>query len=270
MRGLLTKILIEVRWSVLLFGTGLCLIMALLTALLPKVLGDLDRIFEKLAFVKPLITALLGVDPGKQPTAQVMQAFLWVHPTVLTLIWAHEVMYCTRMPAGEIDRGTIDFLLGLPVSRWKVYISETIGWMVSGVVILLMGFAGHLAASSSLQPQMRPGFLITAWVMLNLLAVYAAVGSFSLLISAASDRRSRAMGIVFGVLLFSFLLNFLAQFWEPAKAVSFLSIMEYYRPAVIIQTGEFPLTDFVALAAVSIVCWVTGGVVFRRRSICTV
>lgn len=270
MRGLLNKIAYETRVPALLFGIGMCLIMALLTALLPKVLGDLDRLLERLAFVKPLITALLGVDPGKQPTAQVMQAFLWVHPTVLTLLWAHEVMYCTRVPAGEIDRGTIDFLLSLPVSRWKIYLSETIGWLCTGVLILSMGYAGHFAASAGLQPQMRPGALITAWVMLNLLAVYSVVGCFAFLVSACSDRRSRAMGVVFAVLLFSFLLNFLAQFWEPARAISFLSIMEYYRPALIIQSGTFPSTDVAVLAAISGFCWIVGGFVFRRRSICTV
>ncbi|MCA9059762.1 MAG: hypothetical protein KDA85_14745, partial [Planctomycetaceae bacterium] len=100
MKGLLLRIFWEVRWPVLLFAGGLSAIMALLTALLPKVLGDIHRVFERMAFVKPLITALLGVDPGERMTSTMSQAFLWVHPTVLTITWAHEVMYCTRTPAG--------------------------------------------------------------------------------------------------------------------------------------------------------------------------
>ena len=90
----------EVRWPVLWFSLGLCAIMGLLTALLPKILGNIHVMFGKMPMVKPLITALLGVDPGDQMSSQLSQAFLWVHPTVLTLIWAHEVMYCSRMPAG--------------------------------------------------------------------------------------------------------------------------------------------------------------------------
>ncbi|MCP4509979.1 MAG: hypothetical protein GY826_26680, partial [Fuerstiella sp.] len=133
MKGLLRKIFMEVRWPVLILSIGLALIMALLTELLPKVLGDIDKVFAKLPFVKPLITALLGMDPGEAFTAQMTQAFLWVHPTVLSLIWAHELMYSSRMPAGEIDRGSVDFLLGLPVTRWKLYLSETIGWILSGL-----------------------------------------------------------------------------------------------------------------------------------------
>jgi len=270
MRGILTKIFHEVRWPVLLFGTGLGLVMALLTALLPKVLGDIDKVFERLPFIKPLITALLGVDPGEQFTATMIQAFLWVHPTVLTLIWAHEVMYCSRLPGGEIVRGTVDFLLGLPVSRWTLYVCETIGWLVSGITILALGWTGLFLASDSLQPDMRPAASATLFVMLNLLAVYAAVGAFAFLVSSFSDHRTRAIGAVFGVLLMSFLLNFLAQFWDPAKSVSFLSVMEYYRPAIVIQSGEFPLSDVGILLAIAGICWSAGGLVFRGRSICTV
>ena len=83
MKGLLRKIYLEIHWPVLYFSLGLATIMWLLTALLPKVLGDVHRVFDKIPFVKPLITALLGMDPGDELSAEMMQAFLWVHPTVL-------------------------------------------------------------------------------------------------------------------------------------------------------------------------------------------
>ena len=270
MKGILRKIFHEVRWPVLFFSLGLAVIMGLLTALLPKVLGDIDKMFEKLPFVKPIITALLGMDPGEGFTAQMMQAFLWVHPTVLSIIWAHELMYCSRVPAAEIDRGSIDFLLGLPISRWRLYLGESIGWLVSGAIIIGVGIIGHFIASSTLQPQMRPGFFLIMCVVVNLFAVYMAVGAMAFLVSASSDRRGRAIGIMFAVLLLSSLLNFLAQFWEPAKSISFLSIMEYYRPALVIQSGSFPWRDVLILFSIAGSAWFAGGLIFRRRSICTV
>jgi beta-exotoxin I transport system permease protein len=297
--GLLRKIYIEARWPVVWFSTGLALIMALMTSLLPRVLGDIGRIFDRLPFVRPLITALLGVDPGEQLTAQMSQAFLWVHPTVLTLIWAHAVMYCTRLPAGEVDRGTVDFLLGLPVSRWKVFIAETIGWLVSGIVILAAGYGGHTIASRWLQPDMMPPVKISLSVLINLFCVYLVVGGFSFLISSLSDRRGRAVGVIFAVLLMSFLLNFVAQFWDPLNpesataampsingiqlsppdqsdspdaggiTLATFSLMDYYRPAVIIQSEEFPTQDLTVLLTLFGITWCTAGVIFHRRSICT-
>lgn len=324
MRGVWIKIYWETRWPVLLFGVGLAIVMGLLTALLPRVLGDIHLVFEKLPFVKPLVTALLGVDPGEQLSAAMSQAFLWVHPTVLSIIWAHEVMYCTRMPASEIDRATIDFLLGLPISRWQLFLSESLGWLVSGICILGCGFLGHWIVGQFTGAEMHPSWVSTAFVMINLLAVYIAVGALCLLISAISDRRNRAIGVVFAILLFSFLINFLAQFWDPLGGVSTqgnraatavrkmvkpdsagtkspqpnsdeplgrndqssspaksqratsswsiasVSLMHYYRPAMVIQSGKFPRKDVAILLGFGFVCWLSAGIHFSRRSICTV
>lgn len=234
MSGLLAKIFVELRWIWLGFCLALAIVMGLLTALLPKVLGDIHVLFDRLPFVRPLLTALLGVDPGLNLTSAMSQAFLWVHPTVLTIVWAHEVIYCTRTPAGEVDRGTIDFLLGLPISRIKLFLCEMIGWLVSGAIILACGYGGHLIASIYLEPDMRPPVRITAYVMLNFYAVYLAVGGFAFLVSACSDRRGRAMGVVFAVLLISFLVNFIAQFWDPLRPEGALSPLgQTDQPAVV-------------------------------------
>ncbi len=150
----------------------------------PKGSGDIHRVFERMPFVKPLITALLGIDPGDQLTAQMTQAFLWVHPTVLTLMWAHEVMYCTRCPAGEVDRGTIDFLMSLPVSRWRVFLAESLGWILSGLFIVACGLSGHLIASRFIRPEMQSTLPQVAFVFANLMCLYLAVGSFTFLVSS--------------------------------------------------------------------------------------
>ena len=165
--GLLMKIQREVRWGALWLSLGLFVVMGLLTTLLPKVLSNIDLMLSRMPMVKPLITALLGVDPGNRASLELSQAFLWVHPTVLALLWAHEVIYCTRMPAGEVDRGTADFLLCLPVSRWQVYLADTIGWLISGFCILSAGYLGHLLATYFIQPEMRLSMLGTLMVMVN-------------------------------------------------------------------------------------------------------
>ena len=93
MRGVLLKIFYEVRLQSILLSLALCVVMGLLTALLPKVLGEIGFVFDRLPFIKPMITAMLGVDVGNNLTQEMMQAFLWVHPTVLSVVWAHELMY---------------------------------------------------------------------------------------------------------------------------------------------------------------------------------
>jgi ABC-type transport system involved in multi-copper enzyme maturation permease subunit len=270
MTGLLRKIVLETRWPVLCFSAGLCAIMAMLTWVLPTMLGDIEKVFDAVPFIKPLIAALLGVDPDRQFSAEMTQAFLWVHPTVLSTIWGHEIMYCTRTPAAEIDRGTVDFLLGLPVSRWKLFLAETVGWLVSGFLIICTGILGHVLVAQQYSADMRPTMAVTAMILANLFSMYITVGAIAFLISSISDRRNKAMGGIFALLLFSFLVNFLARFWEPAQSWARISVLEYYRPATVIRDGVFPLTNVAILLSVGFVCWFMAGTILRRRSICTV
>jgi ABC-type transport system involved in multi-copper enzyme maturation permease subunit len=270
MRGILLKISREIWLGTLLFGIGLLIDKALLTFVLPKAFDGFAEIFEQMPFAKAMVSALLGTELGDQLTQRSMQTFLWVHPTVLSLFWAHEIVLCTRLPAGEIDRGTIDILLGWPVSRWAIYTAESIMWILTGIFLIFMGLTGYHLVVHTWPAELRPSSTEVTWIMLNLFCVYLAVGGIALLVSASSDRRGRAVGIVFGLVLSSFLLTFLSQFWIPAKKIAFLSVMEYYQPAEILNTGQPSGENMAILLGVAATSWILGGVVFSRRSICTV
>ena len=73
----------------------------------------------------------------------------------------------------------------------------------------------------------------------------------------------------FTLVLASFLLNFLAQFWVPAERLAFLSVMHYYQAATILRDGTIPWSDLAVLLAFGIVMWVIAGEISARRSICT-
>lgn len=270
MRGLFTKSFHEVWLPTLLFGLSLLAVMALLTYVLPQIQEGLGGVFEEIPFVRSMLAALLGTELGDEITARTLQAFLWVHPVVLALVWAHEISLCTRTPAGEIDRGTIDVLLSLPVSRRALYVCESIVWLVTGLLILLMGLLGHRIAAPTMPQEMRPELSRAILVTVNLYCVYVAVGGIALLVSALSNRRGRAMAIVFGIVLASFLLNFVAQFWELARQIAFLGVMKYYQPAQVLQSGDPPFQDLAVLLLVGVLAWLLGGEVVARRSICTV
>jgi hypothetical protein len=270
MRGLFCKTLHETWLPTLLFGCALFVVKALLTHILPQIQEGLVGVFDQMPVVRSMLTALLGTELGEQISARTMQAFLWVHPVVLALVWAHEIAFCTRMPAGEIERGTIDFLLSLPVSRRVVYACESIVWLLSGLVILAMGFLGHRIAAPAMPVEMRPELSRAMLVTVNLYGVYLAVGGIAFLVSALSDHRGPAMAVIFGIVLASFLLNFVAQFWDPAKPFAFLGVMNYYQPARILQGGDLPLRDLSVLLSVGGLAWLLGGEVVARRSICTI
>ncbi len=270
MRGIVLKSLRETWLATLLFSLALLVVKAALTFILPQVLDGIDEVFAHMPFVRQMISAMLGTELGDRIAAESMNAFLWVHPAVLSLVWAQVIVFCTRIPAGEIDRGTIDILFTLPVSRRQIYLGDSLVWAGAGAVLILAGFAGHLLTASAMPDDMRPSLLQGTRIMLNLFGVYLAVGGMTCLISSCCDRRGRAVGIAFALVLTSFMINFLSQYWDPAKQVAFLSVMTYYQPAIIVRDGVWPIGNISILIALGATAWGVGGEIVARRSIRTV
>jgi ABC-type transport system involved in multi-copper enzyme maturation permease subunit len=269
-RGLLAKSIRETRWLIVACALALLLITIVLTVILPRIQEGLNEFLLQMPFVRTMLSSMTGVDAADGLTLSMLFGIVLTHPVVLAVTWALAIAMGTRFPAGEIDRGTIDVLLGWPVSRRAVYIAETIVWLAAGAVAISAGLLGFVIASHLAGIESPPALSRFALAEANLLAVYIAVGGLAMMCSSLSDRRGRAMAAVFALVVASFLLNFLAQYWEPAKAIKFLGLLEYYRPAIILRDGAIPWRDFVVLLGSTIITWTAGLEITARRSMCTV
>jgi ABC-2 type transport system permease protein len=256
----------EIWPTTLVLGVILAGAEGVLAFILPKFGSQFGQLWLQMEFARGIMQAMLGTETV-EIGPQMFQSIAWVHPVPLALIWAHALLCCTRVPAGEVDRGTADILLGLPVSRWEVFFSETAVWLGAGSLILVATLAGNLLGGLALPSEQRPQFPRLLIILLNLYALYAAVGGLTWLISSLSDRRGKAITIVFVILLALFLLNYLAQFWQPLSKFVFLSPLHFHRPTSVLATGIWPVRDIAVLLAAGCVFWIAGGVVFARRDL---
>jgi beta-exotoxin I transport system permease protein len=269
-RGLIMRGFREVWPATLVLGLVLMGVESALAYVLPKFSAQLTQEWLQLDFARGIMQAMLGTEIAGRLGLPVFQAMAWVHPVPLALAWAHAIVSCTRVPAGEVDRGTADVLLGLPVSRWEVFLSETFVWLAAGVTLLAAALAGNVLGGLALPPDQRPELSRMLMVLLNFFSLYGAVGGLAWLVSSFSDRRGRAMTIVFLILLALFLLNYLAPFWRPIERFAFLSPLHYHRPVDVLTTGAWPWKDMATLTAAGGLLWLLGGLVFARRDLCTV
>ncbi len=268
-RGVMIKAFRELWATTLLLGLIVLAVETVLAYVLPTFQKEFSEQILQLRFVRAMVQAMIGADIAQGLGPQLFGSIAWVHPVVLATIWAHAIICCTRVPAAEVDRGTIDVLLSLPVSRWALFRSETLVWLASAVVLLCLAVVGNVIGSSRVASASRPDARHILIVVTNLFCLYLAVGAGGWFFSALSDRRGRAIGIVFALLLASFLLNYLAQLWEPAQRVAFLGILRYYRPLFILRDGAWPLRDLSVLVSVAIALWVAAGTVLARRDLAT-
>lgn len=266
--GLVQRSLRETFVATLMFAGLLALMSGLMAYALPQVQA---RFMSRGVppGLQQIRNVMLGVDASTTGVANVAFSIAWSHPVVLTLLFAHAILVCSRVPAGEIERGTIDVLLGLPVSRWTLWRSETFAWLLQGAAVLGAVYVGSFTGSRWIKPEYRPDWGNLALVLANLALVYAVVGTVAMAAASAFDRRGRAVLLVLMLSVGSLLINFLELLWEPAKTVAFLSILHYYRPAGMLMRGAWPWEDLAVLGGVALSAWVTAGVVLSRRAITT-
>jgi len=246
---------------------GLCVTEVLFVFALSTFFQDMIGTFLQVPFVRKLVAVLLGVDVNGDIGPMLLMSLAWVHPLVLSLAFAHALIVCTRVPAGEIDRSTIDLILSVPASRTELYCSETIVWLLTGLMVIACGFIGNVVASVAMQTSEMGTIGSRALVALNLYALYLAAGGIAWFASSICDRRGRAVAIAFGILIASLLIHILAAFNAKLKSIAFLSLFEYHRPIFILQGHATALHDMGILLLVGISFWLAGLLLFARRDI---
>ncbi len=262
--GLFYKSYRETRLMCLLFCAGLLCLEFLLAAVLPM-FGEQAANMMQMPFVRSIFSAMLGMDIGDSVVAEAMAAFAWVHPAILIVIWSQVTVFCARLPAGEIGSGTFDMILAMPISRWRIFTTQTVLGLLWGLLLMVSGLLGcKLGMVVFNETGLSNNTLIA--VVCNLFCLYLAVGGLAMLASCFFNRRGSALGLVFGVLVLMMVLNFLVQLWGPAKNLDFLSLLNYYQPMTIIG-ATWPLSNMLVLLGTGLICWLIGGAVFHNKDI---
>lgn len=270
--GLLHRAWREIAWTSIVFAMVVASISGLLAYALPRIQAR----FAQRQFVPPGLKqfrdALFGFDSTSAGVSEIAFAIALSHPIVLSLLSAHAIMVCTRVPAAEVERGTVDILFALPVSRWSIFISETAAWLCSAVIVVGAVFVGSYVGAQFIRPEYRPDWSKLAMVLANLALVYGVIGSAGLLAATITNRRVWAVLSVLILTVASLLINFLHTL-DPAleftKKVAFLSFLDYYRPIRTLMEGTWPLRDMAILGGAMASLWTVAGVWLSRRDITT-
>lgn len=269
-RGLLQKGLYEVWVVTALCAVGVLVFEAIFAYVTWLQQQEMAEYVQNVDFARRFLERVIGADPAAALDPNTFAAFAWVHPTVLSLLWAHVITVCTRVPAGEIDRGTADLLLALPITRRHIFLAETLVWLCAIGVVLFAMAAGNWIGNRFVPPDGRPELGQIAIVVANLGCLVSFIAGLAYIASASSDRRGRAVGVAVSLLVIWFLLNFLDQFWAPLQHLRPLNPLSYFRPLPILSEGAIPWRDMAVLFGAGSALWVAAGMIFARRDVRTV
>lgn len=217
--------------------------------------------------LKRFVQVLLGSEFGDQLSATAFAALGFVHPVMLTLSWAFVLATVSRGIAGEIERGTADLLFTLPISRVRMYCTLTLVWLLTAALVAAAPWVG-IASGLRLTPMWEPvNTRLLLIAVVNYYALLLAIAAATQCFSAFVPRRGLTIATLIGVLVGSFLVNFLEQIWEPARRVSFLGILNYFRPYLVVRDEAWPIRSLAVLLGSAALLWGVGLWKFCRRDV---
>ena len=223
---------------------------------------------SKVGFIRKIFEATLGISVEGEVSINTLFSVSFTHGMVLMLAWGTLIAIATRVTAGEMERGTADLLLTLPVTRTEVFISTTIAWLVAALFLSACPIVGVAIGIQIFETDEVVELSRYVAPTINFLAINLAIASVSMMVGSFMNRRAQAVGTIVGVAFVSVVLNFIEPF-VPTTSIRYLGLLCYFRPVDIVRTGEFPWASIGVLLVVASVSWTIGLSVFRSKDIPT-
>lgn len=221
---------------------------------------DLDQVIEAYPETVRQAMGIQSMSTVEGFLATQIYTFVWM--LLLGLYFAYRT---AGLVADDVERGRLDLLLSLPVSRSQLLLEKFASILVpivalnAGVGIAVYGVA--LGIGESIDP--------VAMTMVHLLSVpylltCAAIG---LVLSVLVDRASVAQRVAIGVVFALYLLESIAASTDGFESLQYVSPTHYYNPTEILLEESYAYSDALLLLAATAILLLVARTVFGRRDL---
>ncbi|MGZ4595606.1 MAG: ABC transporter permease [Actinomycetes bacterium] len=263
LHNVFTKTLRDHRHGILGWGLGLWLMSAFEIAVYPSVRDQGERMQALVESYPAAVKAFFGLSADFTRGSGFLEAELFSLMVPLVTV-AVGVGFGAGATAGEEERGTLDLLLSMPVSRRRVVLEKALAILVA-ITAVGAGLAVTLVVGSAwLDMGVPVGRVLTGCLSAVLLG--AAFGAIALAVAAATGRRGLAAGVAVALALAAYLLHALSPLVAGLRPWRRLSPFTWYA-------GDGPLTHglqadhALALVALAVAGALVGAVAFDRHDV---
>ncbi len=248
------------RRAILGWGLGLAGL-AYLTLLFYPSIGansEFDQLFEQI----PQLQGFLG-DVASFSTLEgfITSQFLSFMPVVLAV---YIVMAAVGSVTGEIESGTMDFLLAHPLPRWRVALEKYAA--LAGALVLicvLIGLGMWIGGISIGQDVSFGTWMLAAFNIMPLTLLY---GSVAFALACGVRGRGIPLGVAVALAMVGFILNGLAPLVKGLQSYREWTIYYLFSASKPFSSGV-DVGYTAILLGVSVVCLAISMVAFSRRDI---
>jgi len=256
----------ERKWPVIIYCAASVLLLILYIALFPSLQTQSQQLTEVLKSMPDNLLKAFGssADQLSNFTLESLLASKQFSMMFQLLAAILAISIAANDLSGEIEIGTIDFLLSQPVSRLKFYFARflsgtfllTIFVVLSTIVVMPIAGLFHVVYN----PEIYWKLFVVAW--LYTIAFYA----FSYLLSVIFSAKGRVFAITAGMLTAMYAVYLISVLKENLDKLKYLSFFHYFS-ADIMYSGQIDKTGALIFIITIIGGLLIGAVIFDRRDI---
>ncbi|NHX36842.1 MULTISPECIES: ABC transporter permease subunit [Halolamina] len=250
----------RVRGSVYL-SVGISLLAAFAVWAYPSYSEAMDMEQLREAFPEPMIQAFNIQTMASLEGFLAVELYMFGWIILLGLYMAYSA---ASIVADDVDRGRMDTLLSMPVSRPRLAIER---FAALGVPILMVNVVTPVVVlvSADLIGESLSAVDVIALHLLSIPYLFACAG-IGLLASVLFDRASIAQRVALGVTFGIYLVESLLRGTEY-EALGVIAPMRYFDPNEVLLDGTYDLVGAAVLLGMTAVLLVVSQVIFVRRDI---
>jgi ABC-2 type transport system permease protein len=245
------------RRAPLYWGGGFGLLCALMAAIWPSIEDSMTNLVE--SYPEGLLKAF-GISRLDSVERYIDAEMLSV---IVPLAIAFLAVRCaTRSTVGAEERGHLDTLLSLPLSRRVVVlgayaVTAIVVAAALAVMVAMTWVAGTIAGTGISAPALLAGFG-------NVWPLAMAFAGLAALVAGVSSRPAVVTAIATGTVVAMYVVDLVGKLADPLQPLRAISAFRYYGSAI--QQG-FDLSHAIGLTLVGIGLAVAGAVLFERRDV---
>ena len=257
LRALVLEALREQRRTPIGWGVGLGVMTAVMVFLWPTIEGSVGQLMENYPESLRQAFGIVAMNTADRYLDAEMMSI--IVPLAMAVLAIRAV---TRATVGAEDRGYLDSILALPLSRralaWSSFIVA--GVLVAAVLVIVWLFA--LVAS----PLAGAGVSATVFGrgVLNVFPLALVFAGFTLLVAGLTRGPGRVTEISVGLLILMYVLDLVGKLSPDLDAIRTVSAFRYYGSAINegLQAGHV-----VGLLAVALLLAAAGAELIERRDL---
>jgi ABC-2 type transport system permease protein len=182
---------------------------------------------------------------------------------ILTIIFT--IGLANYLCASDIEKGTIEAVAALPVSRFKMFF----GRYFSGLTMLAIFVLVSVFATFPLAELHNISYASTNYVTLAVggLLFFWAVYAMSVFFSTVFSEKGHVSMIAGGTIMLMYVLNVLSTFKDSLKNLQYFSFFHYYDANTLLDKNQYVEYSFIVFIGLALLFTLLAALRFNRRDL---